>query len=73
MDPLIAIGAVVLFVIGGVARFKPDMLWQIYSIEPRWKREHPEQPDDWAQKAQRQSVFFFASGIVFFLLSFLVV
>lgn len=69
MDFLMVIGGLMLIGIGAIARFKPQMLWDLYSIEPRWKRDHPDQPDDWDTRAHRHAPFYFAVGIIFILLS----
>jgi hypothetical protein len=49
---------------------RPDLLWRLYSLEPRWHKENPEQPQNWHTKAKQQGYIFIASGVIFVLLAF---
>jgi hypothetical protein len=69
MDWLLAPGGLLLMGIGFVGLLRPDLLWRLYSMEPRWRKEHPEQPPNWSAQAKRQGYIFIASGVIFVLLA----
>ena len=73
MDYIMAIGGLVMVGIGLVGVFRPDLLWRLYSLEPRWRKENPEQPWNWPRKSRRQGYIIVAVGIFFVVLSFLLV
>ena len=70
MDFWMGLGGVVLIVVGLVAWFRAEWLWRLYSLEPRWRKDHPEQPDDWDKRAKRQGYYFIAFGVIVVLLGF---
>lgn len=69
MDWLIAAGGLIFVGIGILARTRPDLLWRLYSLEPRWRKDNPEQPDDWDTIATKHSTFLVGFGIIFLVLS----
>ena len=73
MDYIMAIGGLVMVGIGLLGVFRPDLLWRLYSLEPRWRKENPEQPWNWPRKARRQGYAIIGFGIFFVVLSFLLV
>ena len=69
MDWILALGGVVLIGIGIAAYFRPDLIWRLYSLEPRWRAENPEQPDDWNDKTRQQTKYYVGIGCISLLLS----
>lgn len=69
MDWILALGGVFLIGLGTVARFRPNVLWRFYSLEPRWRKDNPEQPKDWTTKAKRQSYYLTGFGCIVVLMS----
>lgn len=67
MDIYIALGAAAFFILGIIAYLKPDLLWRIYRIEPRWRRDNVEKPADWPKRAKRQGYYFIGISIAAFL------
>jgi hypothetical protein len=70
MDWIIALGGFTMAIIGLVGRFRPDLLWRLYSLEPRWRKNNPEQPDNWQEQAKKQGLYLFIFGVFFFILAF---
>jgi hypothetical protein len=70
MDWILALGGLILMLVGFVGMFRPDLLWRLYALEPRWRKENPEQPQNWQAKAKQQGYIFIASGVMFVLLAF---
>jgi hypothetical protein len=70
MDGLLGLGGFILMVIGLVGMFRPDWLWRLYMLEPRWRKDNPEKPDNWLSKAKRHGYIYAALGIIFVLLAF---
>jgi hypothetical protein len=73
MDFILVLGGLAMVVIGLVGVFRADLLWRLYSMEPRWRRENPEKPWNWENKARRQGYVFVMLGLVFVVLSYLLV
>jgi hypothetical protein len=69
MDWILALGGLFLIGLGIVARFRPNSLWRFYSLEPRWRKDNPEQPEDWIDKAKRQSYYLVGFGCIVVLMS----
>ena len=72
MDFLLIIGSISLIIIGFVARFREDWLWQLYQLEPRWRRDNPEQPKDWDKRARRHGTFYISFGVIFFMMAIII-
>ena len=64
------LGAVLLIVVGIIGKSRPDLLWRLYSLEPRWRKDNPEQPQNWAEKANKQGNYIIITGVFFFILAF---
>lgn len=73
MDWLIAAGGLVFIIIGIVARTRPDLLWRLYSLEPRWRKDHPEKPDTWQTTANNHSTYLIGFGVIFIVISIMVI
>ena len=69
MDGFLAIGGFTLIIIGLVGMLRPEWLWRLYALEPRWRKDNPEQPDDWQSKAKRHGYLYAALGVIFVLLA----
>ncbi|MDQ7026025.1 MAG: hypothetical protein Q9P01_01700 [Anaerolineae bacterium] len=70
MDWLLAAGGLILMLLGVIGMFRPALLWRLYVLEPRWRKDNPEKPDDWTAKSKRQGYIFSTLGVIFILLSF---
>jgi hypothetical protein len=71
MDWLMTLGAGALIGIGIIGRTRPDLLWRLYSLEPRWRKDNPEQPKNWKTKAHKQGYFMIGFGIFSIILAYL--
>lgn len=70
MDWLIAGGGIIMMVIGLIGLFRPELLWRLYSLEKRWRKNNPEQPEDWQKQATKQGLFLIGFGLLFVMLAF---
>jgi hypothetical protein len=68
MDGWLLGGGLILIVLGVTCQFRPDLIWRLYSLEPRWRRDHPTQPANWTMIVRRQGYVFLAAGVVFALM-----
>ena len=73
MDWLIAAGGLVFIGIGILARVRSDLLWRLYSLEPRWRKDHPEKPDNWGTTATNHSVYLIGFGMIFVVIAIMVI
>ena len=69
MDGFLALGGFILMVIGLVGMMRPDALWRLYALEPRWRKDNPEKPEDWQSKAKRHGYLYATLGVIFVLLA----
>ncbi|MGB1285966.1 MAG: hypothetical protein ACPG7F_05485 [Aggregatilineales bacterium] len=72
MDLLSLAGGGAFIIIGFLGLFRDDLLWRLYSLERRWREEHPEQPKNWASLAKRQGYAFVGVGILFILMGVII-
>lgn len=70
MDWILAAGGILLVIIGIIARIRDDLLWRLYSLEPRWRKDNPEMPENWQDKAAKQGIYLIAFGIFTIVLAF---
>jgi hypothetical protein len=64
-DGWLLVGGIILTTLGLACQFRPDLIWRLYSLEPRWRRENPTQPANWAVTVRRQGYIFIAAGLGF--------
>lgn len=71
-DGILLLGGGVFWVLAGLCYFRRDLIWKLYSLEPRWRKDNPERTDKWDEKTQRYATYFLLVGIVFIALGFLI-
>ena len=69
VDGWLLVGGFILIALGLMCQFRPDLIWRLYSLEPRWRRDNPTQPANWNEKIRRQGYAFLAAGIVFIVIA----
>lgn len=69
MDWILALGGIVMVAVGLMGRLRADWLWQLYSLEPRWRKDNPEKPDNWSTRARKQGFYIIIVGVIAIILS----
>lgn len=69
MDWILALGGLVMISIGIVGKIRADWLWRLYSLEPRWRKDNPDKPEDWSAKASKQGNYIIIIGMIAVILS----
>jgi len=64
-DGLSILGGLLFLILAGLCRFRPDLVWRLYSLEPRWRKENPERTDTWDRKTQRSAIYYVFVGLAF--------
>ena len=64
-DGLLIIGGMLFLILAGLCRFRLDLVWKLYSLEPRWREENPERTDIWDIKTRRYAVYYALVGLAF--------
>lgn len=64
-DGFLILGGVLFWILAGLCRFRLDLVWRLYSLEPRWRKENPERTDTWDRKTRRSAIYYVLVGLVF--------
>lgn len=64
-DFIMIAGGLVFLVLAGLCLSRRDLVWRLYSLEPRWRKENPERTDAWDAKTQRSAMYYALVGIGF--------
>ena len=64
-DWLFFIGGIIFIILSGLAFFRRDLVWRLYSLEPRWRRDNPERTPEWDERTKRSSIVFLGIGLIF--------
>lgn len=71
-DAIMILGGIAFWVLAGLCTFRRDMVWRLYSLEPRWRKDNPERTEAWDTKTRRSALVFVFLGIVFVALGVLI-
>ena len=71
-DGILILGGFVFWLLAVLCLFRRDIVWRLYSLEPRWRADNPERTDAWDAKTQRSAYIFVLLGIVFVALGLLI-
>ena len=64
-DGILILGGIAFWILGGLCYFRLDLVWRLYSLEPRWRKDNPERTAAWEAKTRRSAFIFALAGIVF--------
>lgn len=64
-DVLSFLGGAAFLILAGLCYFRRDLVWKLYSLEPRWRKENPERTEAWDAKTQRYTLYYGLVGIIF--------
>ena len=71
-DWILILGGLAFWLLAGLCVFRRDIVWRLYSLEPRWRKDNPERTEAWDAKTQRSALIFVLLGIVFVALGLLI-
>ena len=71
-DGILILGGVAFWILGALCYFRRDLVWRLYSLEPRWRADNPERTAAWDAKTGRSALVFALLGIVFVALGLLI-
>ena len=71
-DWILSLGGLLFWLLAVLCLFRRDIVWRLYSLEPRWRQDNPERTDAWDEKTQRSAYIFVLLGIVFVALGLLI-
>ena len=64
-DWILILGGVAFWILGALCAFRRDLVWRLYSLEPRWRADNPERTEAWEAKTRRSASIFALLGVVF--------
>ena len=70
-DWILILGGIAFWALGGLCAFRRDLVWRLYSMEPRWRADNPERTEAWEAKTRRSALVFVLLGIAFVALGLL--
>ncbi|MCY3797392.1 MAG: hypothetical protein OXG84_06275 [Chloroflexi bacterium] len=71
-DGILILGGIAFWLLGGLCAFRRDLVWRLYSLEPRWRADNPERSEAWEAKTRRSALVFALLGVVFVALGWLI-
>ena len=71
-DGILILGGIVFWILGGLCYLRPDLVWRLYSLEPRWRKDNPERTEAWDAKTRRSASVFVLVGVGFVALGLLI-
>ena len=71
-DGILILGGLAFWILGGLCRFRLDLVWRLYSLEPRWRKDNPDRTHAWEAKTKRSALYFVLVGMVFIALGLLI-
>ncbi len=71
-DWILILGGLAFWLLAGLCVLRRDIVWRLYSLEPRWRKDNPERTEAWDKKTQRSALIFVLLGMVFVALGLLI-
>lgn len=71
-DGILILGGLAFWLLAVLCLFRRDIVWRLYSLEPRWRKDNPERTEAWDAKTQRSAYIFVLLGMVFVALGLLI-
>lgn len=64
-DGFLIIGGGLFIGLAVLCRFRLDLVWKLYALEPRWRKENPERTDAWDAKTRQSALYYALVGLTF--------
>ncbi len=71
-DGIMILGGIIFWILAGLCAFRRDLVWRLYSLEPRWRKDNPERTEAWDKKTRRSALIFVLLGVVFVALGLMI-
>ena len=71
-DGILILGGFAFWILGGLCYCRRDLVWRLYSLEPRWRADNPERTEAWDKKTRRSALVFVLLGVVFVALGLMI-
>lgn len=71
-DGIMILGGIIFWILAGLCAFRRDLVWRLYSLEPRWRKDNPERTEAWDKKTGRSALIFVLLGVVFVALGLMI-
>lgn len=71
-DGILILGGIAFWLLSGMCALRRDWVWQLYSLEPRWRADNPERTAAWDAKTRRSATIFALAGMAFVALGVLI-
>ncbi len=71
-DGILLLGGVLFWVLSALCAWRRDLVWRLYSLEPRWRKDNPERSPAWEAKTRRSALVYALLGLVFVALGLLI-
>ncbi len=62
-DWILILGGIIFWILAGLCAFRRDLVWRLYSLEPRWRKDNPEWTEAWDEKTRRSALVFALVGV----------
>lgn len=63
-DWILLLGGAIFLVLSALCQFRRDLVWKLYSLEPRWRRDNPERTAKWDEQTKRYAIYFLGIGLI---------
>lgn len=64
-DGISLLGGIAFLTLAGLCYFRLDLVWKLYSLEPRWREENPERTEAWDVRTRRSAFYYVLIGLIF--------
>ncbi len=71
-DWILILGGLIFWLLAVLCAFRRDLVWRLYSLEPRWRKDNPERTAAWDAKTGRSAYVFALLGVIFVALGLLI-
>lgn len=71
-DGILILGGIAFWVLAGLCLWRLDLVWRLYSLEPRWRKDNPQRTAVWDAKTRRSALVFGLAGCAFVALGLLI-
>ena len=70
-DGILILGGAAFWILSALCCWRRDLVWRLYSLEPRWREDNPQRTPAWDAKTRRSALIFALLGAIFVAMGFL--
>ena len=71
-DAILVLGGIAFWILSYLCWRRRDLVWRLYSLEPRWRMDNPQRSSAFDAKTRRSAPVFALLGVVFVALGLLI-